>query len=120
MILAGYLVLLTFHHHVRGPQPSTPTLSFLSASTQPTPEPPSMPSDYSGVGGSGFMPSGFLGTIFDKVQDAAFALASCLPCKASSPSLKLNGRSLKIIKLLGEGGFSEYQGLQRFSMRAVF
>ncbi|KAL9934848.1 hypothetical protein V8E36_006623 [Tilletia maclaganii] len=65
-----------------------------------------MPSDYSGVGGSGFMPSGFLGTIFDKVQDAAFALASCLPCKASSPSLKLNGRSLKIIKLLGEGGFS--------------
>ncbi|KAK0565637.1 Serine/threonine-protein kinase env7 [Tilletia horrida] len=65
-----------------------------------------MPGDYSGVGGSSFVPSGFLGTLFDKVQDAAFALASCLPCNASSPSLKLNGRSLKIVKLLGEGGFS--------------
>ncbi|KAK0531694.1 Serine/threonine-protein kinase env7 [Tilletia horrida] len=65
-----------------------------------------MPGDYSGVGGGSFAPSGFLGTVFDKVQDAAFALASCLPCNASSPSLKLNGRSFKIIKLLGEGGFS--------------
>ncbi|KAE8225282.1 hypothetical protein CF319_g1957 [Tilletia indica] len=65
-----------------------------------------MPGDYSGVGGGTFVPSGFLGAVFDKVQDAAFALASCLPCGASAPSLKLNGRSLKIIKLLGEGGFS--------------
>lgn len=40
----------------------------------------------------------------DKVQDAIFALTSCV-CQPSA-TIKVNGRSYKIIKILGEGGFS--------------
>ncbi|KAI9723207.1 MAG: hypothetical protein M1828_004310 [Chrysothrix sp. TS-e1954] len=38
--------------------------------------------------------------------DCAYSLTNCLSCFPSSPSLKLNGRSFKILRLLGEGGFS--------------
>ena len=41
--------------------------------------------------------------LLDRLRDAAFALTSCL-CAPSS-TIKLNGRSFKIVKLLGEGGF---------------
>lgn len=40
----------------------------------------------------------------DKAQDAVLALTSCI-CQ-SSATIKVNGRSYKIIRILGEGGFS--------------
>lgn len=40
----------------------------------------------------------------DKVQDAVFALTSCI-CQPSA-TIKVNGRSFKILRILGEGGFS--------------
>ncbi|KAI5476405.1 serine/threonine-protein kinase [Pseudohyphozyma bogoriensis] len=43
-------------------------------------------------------------SIVDHVKDAFYALSSCF-C-ATDSTLKLNGRSFKIISLLGEGGFS--------------
>ncbi|KDN40698.1 Pkinase-domain-containing protein [Tilletiaria anomala UBC 951] len=61
-------------------------------------------SGYGSVPGGG--DSSLLHSIFDRAQDAIFALSSCLPCGPSSSSLKLNGRSFEIVKLLGEGGFS--------------
>lgn len=63
-------------------------------------------SGYGGVGGGAGPASGLLGAILDRAQDTLFALASCVPCGPSSSTLKLNGRTFKIVKLLGEGGFS--------------
>jgi serine/threonine kinase 16 len=63
-------------------------------------------SGYGSLGGGGGGGSTFLNSLFDKAQDAVFALSSCLPCGPSSSSIKLNGRSFEIVKLLGEGGFS--------------
>ncbi|KAG8859282.1 hypothetical protein FRB96_004497 [Tulasnella sp. 330] len=40
----------------------------------------------------------------DKVQDAVFAVTSCV-CQPSA-TIKVNGRTFKIVKILGEGGFS--------------
>lgn len=34
--------------------------------------------------------------------DAVYALSNCLSCFPSSPQLKINGRSFKIQRLLGE------------------
>lgn len=70
-------------------------------------------------------------SVFDRIQDSLFALASSLPCNSAaltdlcqtfsggnagsssgtsnniaSGTLKLNGRNVQIVKLLGEGGFS--------------
>ncbi|SPO27050.1 related to Prk1p [Ustilago trichophora] len=50
--------------------------------------------------------SGLLGSLFERAQDAIFALSSCLPCTPETSVLKLNGRNFQIVKLLGEGGFS--------------
>ncbi|GAC72100.1 serine/threonine protein kinase [Moesziomyces antarcticus T-34] len=50
--------------------------------------------------------AGLLGSLFERAQDAIFALSSCLPCTPETSVLKLNGRSFQIVKLLGEGGFS--------------
>lgn len=38
--------------------------------------------------------------------DAFYSITSCLACFPSSPQLKINSRSFKILRLLGEGGFS--------------
>ncbi|KAK5658821.1 hypothetical protein OQA88_1633 [Cercophora sp. LCS_1] len=38
--------------------------------------------------------------------DILSSLGSCLNCFPSSPTLKINSRSFKILRLLGEGGFS--------------
>jgi len=38
--------------------------------------------------------------------DLVYSLGNCLNCFPGSPSLKINGRSFKILRLLGEGGFS--------------
>lgn len=39
-------------------------------------------------------------------MDLIFTISNCFSCFPSSPKLKINGRSLKILRLLGEGGFS--------------
>ncbi|CAK7203668.1 Serine/threonine-protein kinase env7 [Sporothrix eucalyptigena] len=38
--------------------------------------------------------------------DLVYSVGSCLSCFPSTPTLKINGRSFKILRLLGEGGFS--------------
>ncbi|QIW96383.1 hypothetical protein AMS68_001901 [Peltaster fructicola] len=38
--------------------------------------------------------------------DALWSLTNCFNCFPSNPSLRINGRSFKILRLLGEGGFS--------------
>ncbi|KXN88635.1 Serine/threonine-protein kinase ENV7 [Leucoagaricus sp. SymC.cos] len=43
-------------------------------------------------------------TFKDQARDAFWALSSCL-CQRT-PSVKINGRTFKIVKVLGEGGFS--------------
>ena len=40
------------------------------------------------------------------ILDGLWQLQSCFNCFPSNPSLKINGRSFKILRLLGEGGFS--------------
>ena len=50
--------------------------------------------------------SGLFESLFERAQDAIFALSSCLPCTPETSVLKLNGRNFQIVKLLGEGGFS--------------
>ncbi|EME38432.1 hypothetical protein DOTSEDRAFT_181583 [Dothistroma septosporum NZE10] len=40
------------------------------------------------------------------VLDGVWQLGNCFSCFPSNPSLRVNGRSLKILRLLGEGGFS--------------
>ncbi|TGZ85118.1 kinase-like protein [Ascodesmis nigricans] len=38
--------------------------------------------------------------------DVLYSLTTCMSCFPSSPNLAINGRSFKILSLLGEGGFS--------------
>ncbi|TPX14226.1 uncharacterized protein E0L32_000620 [Thyridium curvatum] len=38
--------------------------------------------------------------------DLVYSFGNCLNCFPGSPTLKINGRSFKILRLLGEGGFS--------------
>ncbi|KAF7327977.1 Pkinase-domain-containing protein [Mycena kentingensis (nom. inval.)] len=45
-----------------------------------------------------------LDTLKDQAKDAVYALTSCM-CQQSA-KVKINGRTFKIIKVLGEGGFS--------------
>ncbi|KAK3117376.1 Serine/threonine-protein kinase env7 [Teratosphaeriaceae sp. CCFEE 6253] len=40
------------------------------------------------------------------VLDTLWQLSQCCSCFPANPSLRLNGRALKILRLLGEGGFS--------------
>ena len=40
------------------------------------------------------------------VVDVMWQLTNCFNCFPSNPALKINGRSYKILRLLGEGGFS--------------
>lgn len=40
------------------------------------------------------------------ILDALWSLTNCFNCFPSNPALKINGRSFKILRLLGEGGFS--------------
>ncbi|KAF2132661.1 kinase-like protein [Dothidotthia symphoricarpi CBS 119687] len=46
---------------------------------------------------------GSLGTYF---LDVVYSFTNCMVCFPSSPQLKINSRSFKILRLLGEGGFS--------------
>ncbi|KAG8906340.1 hypothetical protein FRB99_007120, partial [Tulasnella sp. 403] len=45
-----------------------------------------------------------LDSLRDKAQDALFAITSCI-CQPSA-TIKVNGRSYKVLRILGEGGFS--------------
>ncbi|KNE97649.1 NAK protein kinase [Puccinia striiformis f. sp. tritici PST-78] len=49
-------------------------------------------------------PVSSLNEVFQSLQDSLSSITSCF-CQPDS-TLKLNGRTLKIVKLLGEGGFS--------------
>ncbi|KAK5630126.1 hypothetical protein RRF57_005841 [Xylaria bambusicola] len=40
------------------------------------------------------------------LQDLMYSFGNCLNCFPGSPTLKINNRSFKILRLLGEGGFS--------------
>lgn len=40
------------------------------------------------------------------LQDLIYSFGNCLNCFPGSPTLKINSRSFKILRLLGEGGFS--------------
>ncbi|KAI4158392.1 MAG: hypothetical protein LQ342_007478 [Letrouitia transgressa] len=40
------------------------------------------------------------------LTDLFYSLTNCLFCFPGSPQLKINGRSFKLLRLLGEGGFS--------------
>ena len=44
--------------------------------------------------------------LLDKAQDVFATFSACLPCGPTTSTLKLNGRTFQIVKLLGEGGFS--------------
>jgi serine/threonine kinase 16 len=45
-------------------------------------------------------------TMSSYVVDMMWQLTNCFNCFPSNPALKINGRSYKILRLLGEGGFS--------------
>jgi serine/threonine kinase 16 len=46
--------------------------------------------------------------------------SSCLACFPSSPNLKINSRSFKILRLLGEGGFSYVYLVEDTSTHALY
>lgn len=52
--------------------------------------------------------------------DIISSLGSCLNCFPSSPTLKINNRSFKILRLLGEGGFSYVYLVQDTSNAELF
>ncbi|KAL2123247.1 hypothetical protein VTJ04DRAFT_3702 [Mycothermus thermophilus] len=52
--------------------------------------------------------------------DLVSSLGSCLNCFPSSPTLKINNRSFKILRLLGEGGFSYVYLVQDTSTSELF
>lgn len=52
--------------------------------------------------------------------DLVYSLGNCLNCFPGSPSLKINGRSFKILRLLGEGGFSYVYLVQDTSSAELF
>lgn len=54
------------------------------------------------------------------LQDLIYSFGSCLNCFPGSPSLKINGRSFKILRLLGEGGFSYVYLVQDTSTAELF
>lgn len=45
-------------------------------------------------------------TMASTFMDLLYSLTSCMTCFSSTPQLKINSRSFKILRLLGEGGFS--------------
>ncbi len=47
------------------------------------------------------------------ILDGLWQLQSCFHCFPSNPSLKINGRSFKILRLLGEGGKHKLRQLNK-------
>ncbi|KAK9421686.1 hypothetical protein SUNI508_05616 [Seiridium unicorne] len=54
------------------------------------------------------------------LQDLIYSFGNCLNCFPGSPSLKINSRSFKILRLLGEGGFSYVYLVQDTSTAELF
>jgi serine/threonine kinase 16 len=54
------------------------------------------------------------------VLDLVYSLGNCLNCFPGSPTLKINGRSFKILQLLGEGGFSYVYLVEDTSTHSLF
>ncbi|KXJ95574.1 serine/threonine protein kinase [Microdochium bolleyi] len=52
--------------------------------------------------------------------DLVYSLGNCINCFPGSPSLKINSRSFKILRLLGEGGFSYVYLVQDTSTAELF
>ncbi|KAF2403903.1 serine/threonine kinase 16 [Trichodelitschia bisporula] len=52
--------------------------------------------------------------------DLFSSFGSCLSCFSSSPQLKINNKSFKILRLLGEGGFSYVYLVQDSSSQALY
>jgi serine/threonine kinase 16 len=51
-------------------------------------------------------PPSLLTQLSHYILDGVWQLGNCFSCFPSNPSLRINGRSFKILRLLGEGGFS--------------
>ncbi|KAH8676310.1 serine/threonine-protein kinase [Xylariales sp. PMI_506] len=54
------------------------------------------------------------------IQDLIYSFGNCLNCFPGSPTLKINSRSFKILRLLGEGGFSYVYLVQDTSTAELF
>jgi serine/threonine kinase 16 len=54
------------------------------------------------------------------LADILYTLTNCLACFPSSPNLKINSRSFKILRLLGEGGFSYVYLVEDTSTHELF
>jgi serine/threonine kinase 16 len=52
--------------------------------------------------------------------DIFYSITSCLACFPSSPHLRINSRSFKILRLLGEGGFSYVYLVEDTSTHALY
>jgi serine/threonine kinase 16 len=52
--------------------------------------------------------------------DIFYSISSCLVCFPSSPQLRINSRSFKILRLLGEGGFSYVYLVEDTSSHALY
>ncbi|KAI9813087.1 MAG: hypothetical protein M1827_004307 [Pycnora praestabilis] len=52
--------------------------------------------------------------------DLVYSLTNCMCCFPGSPQLKINSRSFKILRLLGEGGFSYVYLVQDTSSDALY
>ncbi|KAF4637988.1 hypothetical protein G7Y89_g81 [Cudoniella acicularis] len=52
--------------------------------------------------------------------DLVYTLTNCMSCFPGSPQLKVNNRSFKILRLLGEGGFSYVYLVQDTSNEALY
>lgn len=54
------------------------------------------------------------------IMDLISNFTNCLFCFPSSPNLKINGRTLRLLRLLGEGGFSYVYLVQDTSTSALY
>ncbi|KAH6897079.1 kinase-like domain-containing protein [Thelonectria olida] len=54
------------------------------------------------------------------LQDLFYSFGNCLNCFPGSPTLKINNRSFKILRLLGEGGFSYVYLVEDTSTHELF
>jgi serine/threonine kinase 16 len=52
--------------------------------------------------------------------DVFYSISSCLVCFPSTPQLRINSRSFKILRLLGEGGFSYVYLVEDTSSHALY
>ncbi|ROT37305.1 kinase-like protein [Sodiomyces alkalinus F11] len=52
--------------------------------------------------------------------DLLYSFGNCLNCFPGSPTLKINGRNFKILRLLGEGGFSYVYLVQDTSTESLY